>query len=126
MGATEKVFGNPQHEYTKMLLTAVPELHKKWAHEPLGAVPVAANGASLTGLNGSAADVIATDAPASALAHASLLDEIAHAEQVVKRDLRAVLGGSRAAASGKSQVAVALEPPALHEFEPDHLVAEPE
>jgi peptide/nickel transport system ATP-binding protein len=126
MGATEKVFGNPQHEYTKMLLTAVPELHKKWAHEPLGAVPVAPNGASLTGLNGSAADVIASDVPASALAHASILDEITHAEQVVKRDLRAVLGGSRAAASGKSQVAVALEPPALHEFEPDHLVAEPE
>jgi peptide/nickel transport system ATP-binding protein len=30
MGATEKVFDNPQHEYTKMLLTAVPQLHKKW------------------------------------------------------------------------------------------------
>ncbi|TVZ07049.1 ABC transporter ATP-binding protein [Trebonia kvetii] len=126
MGATEKVYGNPQHEYTKMLLTAVPELHKKWAHEPLGAVPVSANGATVTGLNGSVADVIATDVPASALAHASILDEITHAEQVVKRDLRAIFGGSRAVASGKSQVAVALEPPALHEFEPDHLVAEPE
>jgi hypothetical protein len=77
-------------------------------------------------LNGSVADVISTDAPASALAHASILDEITHAEQVVKRDLRAVFGGGRAVASGKSQVAVALEPPALHEFEPDHLVAEPE
>ncbi len=30
MGATEKVFDNPQHPYTKMLLTAVPQLHKKW------------------------------------------------------------------------------------------------
>ena len=30
MGATQKVFDNPQHEYTKMLLTAVPQLHKKW------------------------------------------------------------------------------------------------
>ena len=39
MGETEKIFGNPQHEYTKMLLTAVPELHKKWQHTPLGAVP---------------------------------------------------------------------------------------
>ena len=126
MGATEKIFGNPQHEYTKMLLTAVPELHKKWAHEPLGAVAVSANGATVTGLNGSVADVIATDVPASALAHASILDEITHAEQVVKRDLRAVFGGGRAVASGKSQVAVALEPPALNEFEPDHLVAEPE
>jgi ABC-type glutathione transport system ATPase component len=40
--------------------------------------------------------------------------------------LRAVLGGSRAVASGKSQVAVALEPPTLREFEPGHLVADPE
>jgi ABC-type oligopeptide transport system ATPase subunit len=31
MGETPKVFGNPQHRYTKSLLTAVPQLHKKWA-----------------------------------------------------------------------------------------------
>ena len=30
MGATQKVFDNPQHDYTKLLLTAVPRLHKKW------------------------------------------------------------------------------------------------
>ena len=30
MGDTVKVFGNPQHPYTRNLLTAVPELHKKW------------------------------------------------------------------------------------------------
>ncbi|MGD0441587.1 MAG: ATP-binding cassette domain-containing protein [Acidimicrobiales bacterium] len=30
MGATQKVFDNPQHEYTQMLLTAVPQLHRKW------------------------------------------------------------------------------------------------
>ena len=30
MGATDKVFDNPQHEYTRMLLTSVPQLHKKW------------------------------------------------------------------------------------------------
>ncbi len=30
MGSTVKVFGNPQHPYTKMLLEAVPQLHKKW------------------------------------------------------------------------------------------------
>ena len=44
-GATEKIFGNPQHDYTRMLLTAVPELHKKWQHSPL-ARTVSANGAS--------------------------------------------------------------------------------
>jgi len=121
MGATQKIFGNPQHDYTKMLLTAVPELHKKWQHVPLEPVAVSANGAA-AGL----ADVISSDAPASTLARASIIDELTHAEQVVKRDLRAVFGSGRAAAGGKSQVAVALEPPALHEFEPDHLVAEPE
>jgi hypothetical protein len=55
-----------------------------------------------------------------------MLDELTHAEQVVKRDLRAVFGGARAVASGNSQVAAAREPPTLREFEPDHLVADPE
>ena len=124
MGATAKIFGNPQHEYTKMLLTAVPELHKKWQHAPLDPVAVAANGAGVLG--GSAADVISSDAPASLLARASVVDELTHAEHVVSRDLRAIFSPTRAVVSGKSQVAVALEPPALHEFEPDHLVADPE
>jgi hypothetical protein len=96
----------------------VPELHKKWQHPALDPVAVSASGGT--------AEVLSSGAPASALAQASLLDELTHAEQVVKRDLRAVFGGGRAVASGKSQVAVALEPPALQEFEPDHLVAEPE
>jgi ABC-type oligopeptide transport system ATPase subunit len=125
MGATQKIFGNPQHDYTKMLLTAVPELHKKWQHAPLDPVAVSANGAG-GGLAAGTAEILTSSAPASTLAQASILDELTHAEQVVKRDLRAVFGGGRAVASGKSQVAVALEPPALHEFEPDHLVAEPE
>jgi oligopeptide/dipeptide ABC transporter ATP-binding protein len=30
MGATEKVFGNPIHPYTKLLIASVPHLHKKW------------------------------------------------------------------------------------------------
>jgi len=30
LGATEKVFGNPTHPYTKMLLASVPQLHRKW------------------------------------------------------------------------------------------------
>ena len=30
MGETQKVFGNPTHPYTKMLLASVPQLHHKW------------------------------------------------------------------------------------------------
>jgi peptide/nickel transport system ATP-binding protein len=30
LGPTEKVFGNPQHAYTKLLLDSVPQLHTKW------------------------------------------------------------------------------------------------
>ena len=30
MGATEKVYGNPLHPYTRMLIASVPLLHKKW------------------------------------------------------------------------------------------------
>jgi ABC-type oligopeptide transport system ATPase subunit len=31
MGSTLKVFGNPQHAYTRMLLSSVPQLHRTWA-----------------------------------------------------------------------------------------------
>jgi ABC-type oligopeptide transport system ATPase subunit len=121
MGATEKVFGNPQHDYTRMLLSAVPELHKKWQHTPLGPVAVAGNGSAAAGT----IEGIPNAAVAPPLAHASMLDELSHAGQVVKRDLRSLAGGTRRAGAG-SPVAVALEPPALTEFEPGHLVAEPE
>jgi peptide/nickel transport system ATP-binding protein len=33
MGGTERVFGNPLHPYTKMLLASVPQLHRKWSDE---------------------------------------------------------------------------------------------
>jgi ABC-type oligopeptide transport system ATPase subunit len=122
MGATEKVFGNPQHDYTRMLLSAVPELHKKWQHSPLGPVAVASNGAAVAT---DTTENVPNEPVAPALAHASLLDEVTHAEQVVKRDFRSLLGGTRRV-SAQSPVAVALEPPALTEFEPGHLVAEPE
>jgi peptide/nickel transport system ATP-binding protein len=30
LGATDRVFGNPQHPYTRTLLASVPQLHRKW------------------------------------------------------------------------------------------------
>jgi ABC-type oligopeptide transport system ATPase subunit len=33
MGETTKVFGNPIHPYTRMLLASVPHLHEKWGHD---------------------------------------------------------------------------------------------
>src|ERR671914_743473 len=40
MGATEQVFGRPRHPYTRALLDAVPQLHRKWDRtEPVGREP---------------------------------------------------------------------------------------
>ncbi len=33
-GPTRDVFGSPQHDYTRMLLAAVPQLHRKWEAVP--------------------------------------------------------------------------------------------
>ena len=51
------MFGNPQHAYTKSLLTAVPQLHKKWEPVDLGALvsATAANGTT----NGSVSAAVA-------------------------------------------------------------------
>ena len=44
-GATPKVFGNPLHPYTKMLLSSVPQLHTKWTGGmPRPAVELSADG----------------------------------------------------------------------------------
>jgi peptide/nickel transport system ATP-binding protein len=45
MGPTEKVFGNPVHPYTKMLLASVPQLHEKWHGAAGSAARPAAGGA---------------------------------------------------------------------------------
>jgi peptide/nickel transport system ATP-binding protein len=34
LGPTQRVFGNPLHPYTKLLLASVPQLHTKWADTP--------------------------------------------------------------------------------------------
>ncbi len=44
MGDTKKVFGNPQHSYTQSLLTAVPQLHRRWGAGERAPAGVAANG----------------------------------------------------------------------------------
>jgi ABC-type oligopeptide transport system ATPase subunit len=47
MGDTQKVFGNPQHSYTQSLLTAVPQLHRRWGGEgERPAAGVAVNGSA--------------------------------------------------------------------------------
>ena len=64
----------------------------------------------------------------TALAHASMVDEMTHVQRVVKRDRRGFSGflGRPRVASGDSAVTLSLEPPALSEFEPGHLVADTE
>ena len=69
MGATAKVFGNPQHTYTRMLLAAVPQLHRKWedVEAELLATPAGtANGRLETGYARAAA-ALETDAADSVL-----------------------------------------------------------
>ncbi len=56
MGLTQKVFGNPQHPYTKSLLVAVPQLHRKW--EPTDLAALVSGGSPNGTTNGSATHVV--------------------------------------------------------------------
>lgn len=93
-GATAKVFGSPQHSYTKMLLAAVPQLHKKWR------VPASGNGAVGGHTAGADEAVWPPVHPRGGYGH----------RPPMKRDR------AREAVSD-------LQAPTLTEFEPDHLVA---
>ena len=42
-GATPKVFGNPQHPYTRVLLASVPQLHRKWENPHGAGDPISAS-----------------------------------------------------------------------------------
>jgi peptide/nickel transport system ATP-binding protein len=45
MGDTDKVFGHPTHPYTRLLVSSVPQLHKKWAEiEADLSAPIAGKG----------------------------------------------------------------------------------
>jgi oligopeptide/dipeptide ABC transporter ATP-binding protein len=49
MGATDRVFGNPLHPYTRSLVASVPQLHRRWAEveAELGVEGPTADGACL-------------------------------------------------------------------------------
>jgi len=50
MGVTEKVFNNPLHAYTKMLLGCVPRIDEKWRAEALEACQPEAEGSGACAL----------------------------------------------------------------------------
>ncbi len=38
MGSTEKIYNNPLHPYTRMLMASVPRLDRKWDEEPVSSL----------------------------------------------------------------------------------------
>ena len=108
MGDTVKVFSNPQHPYTRNLLSAVPELHKKW-HAGDGEGPaVLANGAAGGRANGQAG------APGNGT------DDV---RTVTPAPARRGPAPRLSRAEVQSQAIRTLEPPPLTQFEEDHFVA---
>jgi ABC-type oligopeptide transport system ATPase subunit len=95
-GPTTRVFTNPQHAYTKMLLSAVPQLHSRW--RPANGAAVEGNGVPAAGRTGAAPPMAAAS----------------------KADRPAVRGRRSAAAARE------LPAPVLVECEPGHLVAQGE
>jgi ABC-type oligopeptide transport system ATPase subunit len=118
MGPTVTVFGNPLHPYTQMLLSAVPQLHKKWhpATQPDpgdGAATSRAAGHDRTGPTELAVSGRAQRA-------AGALPELA------RRYLASGSGWPPAKTGPPPAGYRAAEPPPLAEREPGHFVAAPE
>jgi peptide/nickel transport system ATP-binding protein len=116
MGDTPKVFGNPQHSYTKSLLTAVPQLHRKWDDNGAGARGAPAPKPQITlgplrGAGGAAGAVLsASAAPGPRPSLMDMPDAPWHRGRGLGRpNSEAVLASAPA--------------PALMEYEVGHLVA---
>ncbi len=142
MGDTEKVFGHPQHSYTRHLLTAVPQLHRRW--QAADADGHAAGGIGGGGANGSGAALTGAQVSTFGADAASGGDQ---SQRYSKSGLHPLKVGaphgpagsrpslmeledqpwhSRFRVRGGPSVATVLAhnpPPALVQFEPGHFVA---
>jgi peptide/nickel transport system ATP-binding protein len=122
-GATEKVFSNPQHPYTKMLLASVPQLHHKW--EPL-TESAAASFAPAVLADGSPLPPSAVDAGAEKRRSRSSLNPLAG------RSGRHYVAGPAGTAPPdigarrEQDLRLSEEVPSLVEVEEDHFAAVPE
>jgi ABC-type oligopeptide transport system ATPase subunit len=142
MGDTEKVFGQPQHSYTRHLLTAVPQLHRRW--QAADAERHAADGLGAGGANGAGAGM--TGAQVSTFG-ADASSGGGQSQRYSKSGLHPLKAGAPPVATGARPSLMELEdqpwhsrfrvrggpsvatvlandpPPALVQFEPGHFVA---
>jgi hypothetical protein len=142
MGDTEKVFGHPQHPYTRHLLTAVPQLHRRWqaadaernAADGLGAGGAKGSGAGMTGAQVSTfgADASSGGGQSQRYSKSGLHPRKAGPPPVPTgprpslMELEDQPWRSRFRVRGGPSVATVLAnnaPPALVQFEPGHFVA---
>ncbi|MGZ4419382.1 MAG: ABC transporter ATP-binding protein, partial [Gaiellaceae bacterium] len=97
MGATAKVFGNPQHTYTRTLLAAVPQLHRKWeeVEAELLATPTETADSRLDAGYARAAAALETDAVDSVLVEFEA-DHLVRRSAAAARDTATLLAGQAA------------------------------
>jgi ABC-type oligopeptide transport system ATPase subunit len=124
MGATSKVFDNPQHEYTKMLLASVPQLHKKWEPQTNDTnVASNANGSAAADSNIGMAD------PHERYSRSSLHPLVGRAHTARGRKRQASASGDGGGYDGSAKTDAYLRSnerlPQLVEVEDDHYVARP-